>query len=236
MAWRLRAPESTWRIDEVVRVRLVDRDDGVASSVDDPMSASSLRWAEEEKGEPGAAAGERWKALKGRIGAIPIAKGYAISSHGRLRDPHGRVTSGLWAFGRRWAAVAGAGMLDLHEAAGLDGGVPLPLSIRQARGALLAGASPEQLAQVAGVSLATAWSYVCRAAPHVEPVALRAHAEALVPSAMWVALERLEGRKVVGGPLSELWEAVAARLPPQVRRDAHAMSALRLARTALAVG
>ena len=53
-----------------------------------------------------------------------------LSSQGRLRDPRGRVTRGAWVFGRRWAAVAGAGLVDLGEAAGIDGGVPLPPAFR----------------------------------------------------------------------------------------------------------
>jgi hypothetical protein len=76
MAWRLRAPESVHSIDEVVRVRLVDTvGDDDASSVDEGMSASTLRWVEEEEGE-----GERgvpkevWRSLRWRVGAVPVGE------------------------------------------------------------------------------------------------------------------------------------------------------------------
>ena len=231
MAWRLREPESAHRIDEVVRVRLVDTCDG-ASDGDEEMSASTLRWAEEEDGEEDAVLpNETWAPLRGRVGAVPIGKGYAISSRGRLRDPRGRVTRGMWAFGRRWAAVAGAGLVDLWEAAGLDGGVPLPLSIRQARGALLANATPADLARYVGIGEGTAWSYFCRASTHIDGAVLRSRVGALVDPQLWEAVRRLRGQSVLGGPLSDLWEAVAPRLPPRVRRDPHVMSKLRLART-----
>ena len=233
MAWRLRAPESVHSIDEVVRVRLVDTvGDDDASSVDEGMSASTLRWVEEEEGE-----GERgvpkevWRSLRWRVGAVPVGKGYSISSQGRLRDLRGRVTRGAWAFGRRWAAVAGVGLVDLYEAAGMDGGIPLPLSIRQARGAILANATPLDLARAVGISEGTAWSYVCRAAVYVDGAALRLRAKALVDPSIWEAVQRLRGRSVLGGPLSDLWERIAPRLPPRVQRDANAMSMLRLART-----
>ena len=231
MAWRLRAPESAHSIDEVVRVRLVDTADD-ASVSDGGVGASTLRWAEEEDSEEeGALPQETWKPLRGHVGAVPIAKGYWISSHGRLRDPRGRVTRGAWAFGRRWAAVAGGGLVDLWEAAGMDGGIPLPLSIRRARGALLAGATPADLGRVSGVGEGTAWSYFCRAAVHVDGATLRQQVRALVGTQLWEAVQRLRGHGVLGGPLSDLWEVVAPRLPPRLRRDENAMSMLRLART-----
>lgn len=230
MAWRLRAPESAHSIDEVVRVRLVDTADD-ASESDEGLSTSTLRWAEEDGEEDGALPNETWTPLKGRVGAVPIGKGYAISSQGRLRDPRGRVTRGAWVFGRRWAAAAGAGLVDLWEAAEIDGGVPLPLSIRQARGALLANATPADLARAVGIGEGTAWSYFCRAAVHVDGATLRQQVRALVDPRLWEAVQRLRGRAVLGGALNDLWEAVAPRLPPQLRRDAHVMSKLRLART-----
>ena len=231
MAWRLRSPDSTPGIDEVVRVRLVDTSEDDAGSVDEELTASTLRWAEEEEEEDRTLEGETWKPLKGGVGAVPIGKGYSISSKGRLRDARGRVTRGAVAFGRRLAAVAGAGLVDLYEAAGLDGGIPLPLSIRQARGAILANATPVDLARHTGISLSTAWSYFCRAAVHVEGATLRLRVRGLVDPQLWEAVQRLRGQSVLGGPLSDLWEVVAPGLPPRLRRDANAMSMLRLART-----
>ena len=115
----------------------------------------------------------------------------------------------------------------------MDGGIPLPLSIRRARGALLAGATPADLGRVSGVGEGTAWSYFCRAAVHVDGATLRQQVRALVDPRLWEAVQRLRGRAVLGGPLNELWDVVAPRLPPQLRREPHVMSMLRLARSAM---
>ena len=113
----------------------------------------------------------------------------------------------------------------------MDGGIPLPLSIRQARGAILANATPLALARAVGISEGTAWSYFCRAAVHVDGAKLRLRAKALVDPSIWEAVQRLRGRSVLGGSLSDLWVAVVPRLSPRVQRDPNAMSMLRLART-----
>ena len=236
MAWRRRAVDGAPGIGEVGRVDLVDCNADSVSS-DDGVSAASLRWDDEEEGEPGVVEGERWRPLKGHIGAVPIPKGFAISTHGRLRDPRGRMTIGLWALGRRWAAVAGAGgyvgMLDLFEAAGLDGGVSLPLSIRRARGALLAGASPADLARHAEISESTAWSYFAQAAVHVDGATLRTRVKPLVSPTLWRALVALRGDTRLGGSLNELDGLLGRSLPVKQRQSAHWVSQVRLARTAL---
>ena len=232
MAWRLRIPESVHSIDEVVRVQLADAVDD-ASSVDGGLSASTLRWAEEEEEEEeeGSLPKETWKPLRWRVGAVLVTKGYSISNLGRLRDLRRRVTRGAWVFGRRWASVPLAGLVDLYEAAGIDGGIPLPLSIRQARGAILANATPSDLVRATGIHETTAWSYFCRAAVHVDGATLRLRVRSLVDPLLWEAVQRLRGQAVLGGSLSDLWDVVAPRLTPQLRRDAHVMSMLRLTRT-----
>ena len=48
MAWRLRAPESKWTIDEVIRVRLLEDGESDASSSGLELDASTLRWDIEE--------------------------------------------------------------------------------------------------------------------------------------------------------------------------------------------
>lgn len=198
------------------------------------VAASTLRWAVEEEpdDEPERLQGETWRPLKWRVGAMPAPRGYSISSHGRLRDPRGRVTRGALAFDRRWAAVAGAGLVDLHTAAGLDDGIALPLSIRQARGALLAGASPADLARHANIKEGTAWSYVCQAAPHVDAATLRARTQRFVPPMLWRALVTLRGDARIGGSLTDLDALLKRLLPVKVTRGEHWLSQVRLARLA----
>jgi hypothetical protein len=70
-----------------------------------------------------------------------------------------------------------------------------------------------------------------RAAVHVDGATLRLRVRALVDPQLWEAVQRLRGQSVLGGALSDLWEFVAPRLPPRLRRDENAMSMLRLART-----
>lgn len=237
MGWRLKAPESTASIGEWIRVQLVDKlcdnkpDDG-------DTTAETLRWqVEEDPEEDGPIQGETWSRLKAAVGAIVVPKGYWISSMGRLRNPTGEVTRGSLAFDRWWAAIKGCGLLDLWTAAGLADPIQLSLRVRQARGAILAGATPAQLAEAASVEVGTAWSYMTQAAPHVNATALRERAEALVHPAIWRAVKALvdRGDGRVGGPLLELWDVVQRLIQPQskVLQEEHLMSMLRLARTAL---
>lgn len=236
MAWRLRSPRSSWALRHLVRVRLLDDETASTVSSDEATIASEVRWVQEEMPDADLQAplpGETWKPLRWAVGAVPVPKGYRISSHGRLRDPRGRVTHGCWAYGRRWAAVAGAGLVDLHAAAGLDGGAPLPQSIRQARGALLAGATPADLARIVDIEESTAWSYFCRAAAHVAGDELRARVPALVRRDVWRALRMLRGDARLGGSLADLEAWLRRVLPVTSLEGALVMSQVRLARTAL---
>jgi hypothetical protein len=237
MAWRLRAQESTTSIGEWIRVQLVekicDNDPG-----DEETTAETLRWqVEEDPEEDGAIEGETWSRLKAAIGAVVVPKGYWISSVGRLRNPKGEMTRGSFALDRRWAAIKNCGMLDLWTAAGLADPIQLSLRVRQARGALLAGATAEQLAEAAGVEVGTAWSYMTQAAPHVDAAALRELAEALVHPAIWRAVSVLvdRGDARVGGSLLALMEVVERLIQPRSKamQEEHRMSMLRLARVAL---
>ena len=237
MAWRLRAPESTASIGEWIRVQLVDKVCDNTSG-EEETTAETLRWrVEEDPEEDGPIEGETWSRLKAAVGAVVVPKGYWISTMGRLRNPKGEVTRGSLAFDRRWVAIKGCGMLDLWSAAGLADPIQLSLRVRQARGAILAGATAEQLAQAVGVEVGTAWSYMTQAAPHVDATALRERAEALVHPAIWRAVKALVDREDerVGGSLLELWGVVQRLIQPQSRalQEEHNMSMLRLARTAL---
>lgn len=131
---------------------------------DGDTTAETLRWqVEEDPEEDGPIQGETWSRLKAAVGAIVVPKGYWISSMGRLRNPTGEVTRGSLAFDRWWAAIKGCGLLDLWTAAGLADPIQLSLRVRQARGAILAGATPAQLAEAASVEVGTAWSYMTQA-------------------------------------------------------------------------
>ena len=235
MAWRLRAPESTASIGEWIRVQLVEKMCD-KNAEDEETTAETLRWqVEEDPEEDGPIEGETWSRLKAAVGAVRVSNGYWISSAGRLKNPKGEVTNGSLAFDRRWAAIKGCGMLDLWTAAGLADPIQLSLRVRQARGAILAGATPEQLAAAAAVELGTAWSYFTQAAPHVEASALRERAEALVHPAIWRAVKRLleRGDGRVGGSLTELWEVVERMVQPKALQEQHRFAMLRLARGAL---
>ena len=114
------------------------------------------------------------------------------------------MTAGFWFDGRRWAAVRGAGLVDLWTAAGIIRAERLPPAVRMARSALLAGGAPADLAAAAAITEGTAWTYFCRAAQHVPGDELRRRVPALVGERLWSALLRLRGDARLGGPLGEL--------------------------------
>ena len=110
-------------------------------------------------------AGEVWlpmsRARARRRGTVPCdTAAYEISSRGRLRNPHGVVTQGFLFDGKRWAAVPGSGLVNLHAAAKVrPASRTLPPRLAAARDCLGAGHTPSELAQVLGTLEGTAWSY-----------------------------------------------------------------------------
>ena len=88
--------------------------------------------------------------------------------------------------------------------------------------------------QVADLAMSTAWSYFARAAVHVPGRELRRLVPPLVGRRLWTALQRLEGRALLGGPLTELMAALG-RLD-RTLAGGERISDLRLARMALTAG
>ena len=205
LAWRHRHPESPAPALREGRQR--------------KLSARSIWWPQEEgeKEDGGPIEGETWKPLAVRIGAVPTAGlGYQISTLGRLRNPSGDVTRGIWFRGRRWAAVRGAGLCDLDSAAGLQSGIQQPLSIQLALAALMTGRDAEELAAEARIMVSSAWAYLNKAATIAPPDELRPVWKDLVHRAVVRELKRMqgEGDARLGDSLTTLRAAVEERLQP----------------------
>ena len=209
LAWRRRLPDSSTRV-----------------LAWEPLSADNMRWAEEETGEAEGSDGgrETWRPLRWYCGAVRCDTRYEISNKGRLRSPHsGEVTGGFWFADRRFAAVKGAGLVDITSASGF-GREPVPPYLAQAVDALLAGAHPRDLAAAALVEESTAWTYFCRAAQQLALCDLQRLVPRLVSKKLWRALQALRGRAVLGASLKELADALEFEVP---------LSELRLARMAI---
>ena len=190
LAWRRRAPDSSSRVLAF-----------------EPLSADNMRWAQEET-EGFDEGREAWRPLRWHCGAVRCDPRYLISNRGRLRSPHsGEITRGFWFADRRWAAVKGAGLVDLSSASGF-GRTPLPAYLAQAADALLAGAHPRDLAAAALVQESTAWTYFCRAAEQLAVCDLQRLVPALVSKELWRTLQALRGTPVLGASLKELADAL----------------------------
>ena len=179
----------------------------------EPLSADNMRWAEEETGEAERESGEAWRPLRWYCGAVRCDSRYELSNKGRLRSPHnGLVTRGFWFAERRWAAVKGAGLIDLTSASGF-GREPVPPYLAQAADALLAGAHPRDLAAAALVQESTAWTYFCRAAEQLAVCDLQRLIPPLISKRLWKALLALRGTPVLGASLKELAQALPFEVP-----------------------
>lgn len=139
--------------------------------VDGPPHLDNVEW-EEGEGEEGGGeiAGERWRRLRYKCGAVPV-EGYYISTDGRLKNERGEVTAGFY-FNQTRNAQTSAGIVDLYAAAGLkQKSVQLRPAIYQATQCLLSGHGPADLADAEGIQLDTAWSYINTAAMTIRPTA-----------------------------------------------------------------
>ena len=210
LAWRKRAPDSSSRVLAF-----------------EPLSKDNVRWMEEETDEGKGSDGgrETWRPLRWYCGAVRCDTRYEISNKGRLRSPHsGEVTGGFWFADRRFAAVKGAGLVDITSASGF-GREPVPLYLAQAVDALLAGAHPRDLAAAALVQESTAWCYFSRAAQQLALCDLQRLIPPLISKRLWKALLALRGTPVLGASLKELAQALPFEVP---------FEQLRLARLVLA--
>ena len=202
-AWLRREPGSR------ARVRVIDA--SRAPTLD------NLAWGESEQEAAVDLAGERWAPLRWQVGRVVCDPRYAISTHGRLRAADGRVTRGFAARVTRWAAVRGAGLVDLWMAAGLVRAErKVPERLYQAYLSLSACVPVAEHAARHGLALATAWAYYNRALPLVHD---HGRCRALVPADLWAALEAMRGGARLGGPLRELHPEVARRLGRVVPMD-----------------
>ena len=236
--WLRRAPDSSTHIRERVTVQLVDSASDVRSEISEGPNADNLMWSEPESDEEEGKGGkqETWKPLKYSCGLAPCSKEYKISSTGRLKSPSGKITKGFWWEGNRWAAVKGAGLVNLSVASGLQKSVvELSPRIHQALEALMAGASPQHFADDIGVQLQTGWNYYCQAAQHavnINRVLLADVASKYIPKDLDGVLKGLKRDKVIGGNLTDLMDTVLRTLPSTspFRRSEFQFEMLRFAR------
>ena len=199
MAWRRRAHGST------ARARLEEGR---------PLKARYVSWGEEEEDDDTHWEGEKWKPLSWRCGVVPCdGLGYELSNLGRLKNKEGKVTRGFSDGGTRWGAVRGAGLVDLLTAAKLQPKPSPPPSIKLALDALLTRNTPQALCDVTGISIETAWSYFSRAATFATPKRLSSRWRNIVDPDLQAALHQLRGDPCLGGPLTDLMEAVTSILP-----------------------
>lgn len=214
MAWRHRTPSERATHDPRSPV---DVDEGK------PIHADNIRWVEAEaNAERGVIAHEKWKPLKGRIGAVPIPDGYMISTAGRLKNvATAQVTQGYWFDGAcgptRLAAVKGCGLCDLWlEAKLIEPAVCPAPRIRTAAECLVNGDTPADLADRMSIGIETAWSY-CKDA--VKQLALprskmRELGEGLIARDLWRLLVKMweEDDDRLDARLNDLFEAVEEEL------------------------
>ena len=200
-AWRTRAPRSNARV-QVIDARA-------------PLSAATLRWREEEyvPPEPPVLEGETWTSLRWVVNHLVLCSPtYDISNYGRLRSPHtGAITRGHWCHGERWAAVKGAGLVQLRAAAGLARAtVHLPPRTLAAHRAMTGGMTPADYSAASDIPLDRAYRYCVDAVPFVRD------AKRLVARDLRRVLEDLRRHPALGGPLRELRPVVARRLGREV--------------------
>lgn len=224
-AWRRRAEGSS------ARVRLL---------AGKPLHARYLRWRREEaEREQQEDEQERWRALKWTIGPVVCDPRYQISSRGRLRAPDGRVTRGLYFRGRRWAAVADCGLVDLGAASGTQSQSVPPPRIRRALDAMATYHTPIDLAAQAGIKRTTAWAYYCEAVTWAKRAVVKRTWRRLVAPDLVKAIKKLLRQRdhvVFNAPLTELMAAVRQLLSPDsafvTAAEEQAYAMLRFARTA----
>ena len=97
------------------------------------------------------------------------------------------------------------GLVDLLEAANKNpkGASSLRPSIKLAVNCIVTGHTFKDLSRHAGVAHGTAWSYLTKAAPFVDPADFQRVGPNLVPRDVWKALHSLQskGDERIGGPL-----------------------------------
>ena len=204
-AWLHRAPDST------ARARVVD------PSLE--VDVTNVAWNEgeeepEEDPEGRGFRGEAWEQLRWSCG-LAECTGYEISSHGRLRNRRGKMTRGFAAFSTRWAAVRGAGLVNLLAAAGLvRAEAAISPRVYNAYRSIASRVAVPKHAGRFKISLKAAWQYYALAAVHVPDV--HVYAKDLVARDLWSLLLSMRGEEVLGGRLTDLRDVVERRLNREV--------------------
>ena len=214
-AWLHRRPESR------AKLRILDPSE---------PNAKHLQWGEpEDYPEAGDLTGETWMPLRWYCGHVRCDPRYSISSHGRLKSPFtGKVTRGFAARGTRWAAVKGAGLVDLLQASGLTKAEKtIPERLFMAYCSISSGIPVKEHAQRNNLTVNTAWAYYNQAIPLVENRKL--YGKQHVNPDVWLCLELMHGKPLLGGKLSELQLHVSKML----KRDDVPFEEVRFARTCL---
>jgi hypothetical protein len=202
MAWRCRQPDTPTKV--------------YLHNPERSITAQNLRWQEEDDSdEPVRIPGETWRPVTLKIGLVPCDSRYQISNFARLKNPEGQTTVGFWWDGRRWAAIAGCGLLDLTSSARGWRALDVPKSIEDAMDALGAHTDPADYADERGIQERSAWSAYAKAAPYMRPSDLRNVCREVVASDLWRVLSQLKTEKnaILGSSLTELMEEINERLP-----------------------
>jgi hypothetical protein len=204
-AWLHRAPDSTARV----------------RSYADPPHVSTIEWGEPEEEEEEDEE-ERWRPLRWHCGLVPCDARYKIGDCGRLMNPKGDITRGFAALGTRWAAVKGAGLVNLLAAARLtDHEVRVPPRVYRAYIGISNGTRPDQHATRMRIPLKAAWDYYALAAPLIGKAGKK-----IVNSDLRRVLEAMRNDPRLGGRLLDLHPVVQRRLGRPL-----ALEELRFART-----
>lgn len=131
-----------------------------------------------------------------RIGPIKFNPDFKISSFGRLMSPSGEITRGFFYDNLRWAAVD-EGLVCLTMAAKLIPHVKhIAPRYKMAYDCLASGFGPDELSQVAGIEMGTAWSYFCIAATYLNRDDRLKLGSRVVEVDLWSTLLGMKNNKV----------------------------------------
>jgi hypothetical protein len=213
-AWHHRAPSERATHDPRSPVNVEDGQ----------MHAKHIRWVQSESNtERDVIAHEKWKPLKGKIGAVPIPESeYMISTAGRLKNVETQeITQGFFFEGAcgptRLAAIKNCGLCDLWMHAKLIApAICPPQRIQDAARALMNDHTPADLSRHASINIDTAWSY-CREAAKAFAFPrskMRELGERLVARDLWKLVTAMwdDDDRRLDGPLNDLFEVVEDEL------------------------
>lgn len=175
-----------------------------------------LRWTEPGSNkEQGVIEDEIWSPLKYRCGIRNCPQSYKISNRGRIKSPTGQITSGFYALDTMWAAVKGAGLVDLLLACGNKPNAPQLRPYQSLTvNCIMTGNTPKDLSSDCAIALSTAWSYFTQCAVFIQASDLQRIGPNLISRDVWSILHILqsENEPLLGGTLKELLPIVESRL------------------------